>query len=38
LVFKLVIMVLFTKGNWLLKISYLGIGYQSELIFKLVFN
>jgi len=31
-------MVLATKGNWSLKISYLGFGYQNELVSKLVSN
>jgi len=29
---------LVTKGNWSLKISYLGFGYQNELVSKLVSN
>jgi len=31
-------MVLTTKGNWSLKINYLGFGYQNKLVSKLVFN
>jgi len=31
-------MVLTTKRNWSLQISYLGISYQNELVFKLVSN
>jgi len=29
-------MVVTIKGNWSLKISYLGFGYQNELVSKLV--
>jgi len=31
-------MILATKRNWLLKISYLKFDYQNELVSKLVFN
>jgi len=31
-------MVLGTKKNWLLKISYLDFGYQNDLVTKLVSN
>jgi len=31
-------MVLTTKGNLSLKISYLGFGYQNDLVSKLVSN
>jgi len=31
-------MVLTIKGNWSLKISYLGFNYQSDLVSKLVSN
>jgi len=38
LVFKISYHGLATKGNWLLKISYLGFSYQNDLVSKLVSN
>jgi len=35
---KLVIMVLATKEDWLLKVSYLSSGYQNDLVSKFVSN
>jgi len=34
---KLATIVLATKENWSLKISYIGFGYQNDLVSKLVY-